>query len=55
VGDAVRAPDASHGEVEAGSSWLARSCLVVVIIGVFVVVVMPALIWAAGILIAGGR
>jgi hypothetical protein len=40
---------------ERGASWLARGCLVAVLVVIFVIVVVPALLWAAGILFAGGR
>jgi hypothetical protein len=55
VGDVGAAPGVGRGEEEQGSSWLARCCLAAVLIAVFVVVVVPVLIWVAGILIAGGR
>jgi hypothetical protein len=38
-----------------GASFLARCCLAVIILVVFVTVVLPMLIWAAGIVFAGSR
>ena len=55
MGDAGTAPVAGPGDEEQAGRWPARGCLAVVLIGVFIVVVGPALLWAAGILIAGGR
>jgi hypothetical protein len=58
VGDEdVRAPaGAAPGEEDyQGASFLARACLAAFILIVFVVVVLPMLIWAAGIVLAGSR
>lgn len=48
-------PEMIGGEGEQAPSWLARGCLAAVLLALFVIVVVPALLWAAGILIAGGR
>jgi hypothetical protein len=56
LGDA-RAGSPPHigAEGPQDTSWLARGCLALVLVALFVIVVLPALLWAAGILIAGGR
>ncbi len=48
-------PAMTGGEGEQSASWLARGCLAAVLIALFLIIVVPALLWAAGILIAGGR
>ena len=55
VGDAGSASTAGRVQEEQGARWLARGCLVAVLIVLFIAVVVPALIWVAAILIAGGR
>ncbi len=56
MGDArAGLPPHIGGEEQQDTSWLARGCLALVIVALFVIVVVPALLWAAGILIAGGR
>ncbi len=55
VGDAGSASTAGRGDEEQGASRLARGCLAAILIAIFVAVGLPALIWAAAILIAGGR
>ena len=50
-----RPSEMTGGQGEGASSWLARGCLALVLVALFVIVVVPALLWAAGILIAGGR
>jgi hypothetical protein len=43
------------GEGEQKTPWLAAGCLAAVFFTIFAVVVLPALLWTAGILFAGGR
>lgn len=45
----------SQDDGEQGSSWLARGCLAAVVLALFVALVVPAILWAAAILLAGGR
>ena len=43
------------GEERAGSLRLFHGCIAAIVLGVFVTVVLPMLVWAAGILFAGAR
>jgi len=43
------------GEERAGSLRLFHACIVAIVLGIFVTVVLPMLIWAAAILFAGTR
>jgi hypothetical protein len=43
------------GEERASSLRLFHGCVAAIVLGVFVTVILPLLIWAAGILFAGAR
>ena len=51
------APGAASGDGEerAGSLRLFRGCIAAIVLGVFVAVILPLLVWAAAILFAGAR
>jgi hypothetical protein len=50
-------PGAASGEAEgrAGSLRLFHGCIAAVVLGIFVTVILPLLVWAAAILFAGAR
>ena len=43
------------GEERAGSLRLFHGCIAAIVLGVFVAVILPLLVWAAAILFAGAR
>ena len=43
------------GEERAGSLRLFHGCIAAIVLGVFVTIVLPLLVWAAAILFAGAR
>ena len=48
-------PGAEPGQEEQPNLFLARGCLALIVLAVFVTVVLPVIVWAASILIAGSR
>ena len=48
-------PGARPGGEEQPSLFLAKGCLSMIVVAVFVTVILPMLIWAAAILLAGSR
>jgi len=53
--DAGSRPAAESGEAEQRSYLLMHVCLAVVTAAVFLVVIVPVLVWAAAIIFAGSR
>jgi hypothetical protein len=43
------------GEERAGSLRLFHGCIAAIVVGIFVTVILPLLVWAAAILFAGAR
>ncbi len=48
-------PGAESGQEKQPSLFLARGCLALIVLAVFVTVVLPILVWAVSILVAGSR
>ncbi len=48
-------PGAEPGQEERPNLFLARGCLALIVLAVFVTVVLPLLIWAVSIVVAGSR
>ena len=53
--DSGARPGAAQGREERPSLVVQKVCLLAIVVAVFVAVFVPALIWAAGILLAGSR
>jgi hypothetical protein len=48
-------PAAQTGGEKQPSLFVQKACISVIVVAVFVAVVLPMLVWAAGILLAGSR
>jgi hypothetical protein len=53
--DTEARPGAEPGQEERPSLFLAKGCIALIVLAVFVTVVLPIIVWVVSILVAGSR